>query len=147
MPTCRLSAVITGCGGKEMTCSRRSMVARTRSTNGTSSARPGDRVRLYRPRRSTTFAWAWGTIVTLFARTTITNNAITMRAIRAGSTVLRSSGCCDAAIVQRPEHSGHPPTRGRHPIASSAVADVGDRALDLHDPHLGAHLVCLVVQL
>jgi hypothetical protein len=46
MPTCRLSAVMTGCGGKEMTCSRRSMVARTRSTNGSSRFRPGERVRL-----------------------------------------------------------------------------------------------------
>ena len=37
---------ITGWGGNEMTCSRRSMVARTRSTNGTRMDRPGDRVRL-----------------------------------------------------------------------------------------------------
>ena len=46
MPTCRLSEVMTGCGGKEMTCSRRSIVARTRSTNGTRMDRPGESVRL-----------------------------------------------------------------------------------------------------
>jgi hypothetical protein len=46
MPTCRLSDVITGCGGNEMTCSRRSIVARTRSTNGTRMLSPGDSVRL-----------------------------------------------------------------------------------------------------
>jgi hypothetical protein len=46
IPTWRLSEVITGWGGKEMTCSRRSIVARTRSTNGTRMDRPGCNVRL-----------------------------------------------------------------------------------------------------
>src|ERR1700712_5673086 len=86
MPTCRLSAVITGCGGKEMTCSRRSIVARTRSTNGTRTDRPGDSVRLKRPRRSTTLAWACGTMVTLLPRMMITRTTITSAAIRAGVT-------------------------------------------------------------
>ena len=45
MFTVRLSAVITGCGGKETTCSRMSIIARTRSTNGISTCGPGCRVR------------------------------------------------------------------------------------------------------
>jgi hypothetical protein len=43
MPT--LSPVITPAGWNVTTCSRRSMSGRTRSTNGTTIARPGDRVR------------------------------------------------------------------------------------------------------
>ncbi|SHW55116.1 Uncharacterised protein [Mycobacteroides abscessus subsp. abscessus] len=35
MFTVRLSSVITGCGGKDTTRSRRSTLARIRSTNGT----------------------------------------------------------------------------------------------------------------
>ena len=46
MLTTRLSSVITGCGGNETTCSRRSISGRSRSTNGTTSARPGVSVRL-----------------------------------------------------------------------------------------------------
>ena len=49
MLTTRLSDVMTGCGGKDTTCSRRSTPARTRSTNGMSRCRPASRVRLYRP--------------------------------------------------------------------------------------------------
>ena len=45
MPTTRLSAVITGCGGKETTCSRRSIIGRSRSTNGTRIVSPGVSVR------------------------------------------------------------------------------------------------------
>ena len=39
--TTRLSSVITGCGGNETTCSRRSISGRSRSTNGTSDREPG----------------------------------------------------------------------------------------------------------
>jgi hypothetical protein len=45
MPTTRLSSVITGWGGKETTCSRRSMSGLTRSTNGMISVSPGSSVR------------------------------------------------------------------------------------------------------
>jgi hypothetical protein len=45
MLTTRLSEVITGCGGNETTCSRRSTTARGRSTNGTRKCRPASRVR------------------------------------------------------------------------------------------------------
>src|SRR3954454_3176177 len=149
MPTCRLSAVITGCGGKEMTCSRRSIVARTRSTKGTSSARPGESVRLYRPSRSTTLAWACGTIVTLRARTRITNGAITMRVITAGGTraVLRSWEMVRAADPAPSDTPGHYSGRRLTRKAVSAVADVGDGALDLHDPDLVADLEDLTVEL
>ena len=44
--TVRLSDVITGCGGKLTTCSRRSISGRIRSTNGTSTATPGPWVRM-----------------------------------------------------------------------------------------------------
>src|SRR3954452_1743108 len=81
MPTTRLSSVITGCGGDETTCSRRSISGLTRSTNGTTSARPGSSVRWKRPRRSTTPARAWGTIRTPDAATNSTNRKITIRAI------------------------------------------------------------------
>ena len=40
MLTTRLSEVITGCGGKDTTCSRRSTLARTLSTNGIRRCRP-----------------------------------------------------------------------------------------------------------
>ena len=44
-PTVRLSDVITGCGGKLTTCSRRSMSGRMRSTNGSRKVSPGVAVR------------------------------------------------------------------------------------------------------
>jgi hypothetical protein len=46
MPTTRLSSVITGCGGNETTCSRRSISGFTRSMNGTIRVSPGSSVRL-----------------------------------------------------------------------------------------------------
>src|SRR5436305_1405363 len=48
MLTTRLSSVITGCGGNETTCSRRSSSGRTRATNGTQSASPGESARDHR---------------------------------------------------------------------------------------------------
>jgi hypothetical protein len=46
IPTTRLSSVITGWGGNETTCSRRSISGLTRSTNGMISVSPGSSVRL-----------------------------------------------------------------------------------------------------
>jgi hypothetical protein len=43
--TTTLSSVITGCGLKETTCSRRSITSRIRSTNGTTIVRPAFSVR------------------------------------------------------------------------------------------------------
>src|SRR3954469_10106705 len=81
MPTTRLSSVITGCGGNETTCSRRSISGLTRSTNGTINASPGSSVRWKRPRRSTTPARAWGTMRTPDAATKKTKRKITIRAM------------------------------------------------------------------
>jgi hypothetical protein len=46
MLTTRLSSVITGCGGKETTCSRMSISGRSRSMNGITIVRPASSVRL-----------------------------------------------------------------------------------------------------
>src|SRR3954471_17009041 len=81
MPTTRLSSVITGCGGKETTCSRRSISGLTRSTNGTISARPGSSVRWKRPSRSTTPARACGTIRTPMPAMTSTKTRTTISAM------------------------------------------------------------------
>ena len=43
--TTTLSSVITGCGAKETTCSRRSITSRIRSTNGTTIVSPAFSVR------------------------------------------------------------------------------------------------------
>src|SRR3954470_10465479 len=86
IPTTRLSSVITGCGGKETTCSRRSSSGLTRSTNGTISVRPGSSVREERPSRSTIPARACGTIRTPDAATMNRNTARTISAMTPGST-------------------------------------------------------------
>ena len=80
MLTTRLSDVMTGCGGKDTTCSRRSTPARTRSTNGMSRCRPASSVLEYRPSRSTMSATACGTIRTErnSAVTTSTRNSARM---------------------------------------------------------------------
>src|SRR6185437_13814403 len=82
MLTTRLSSVITGCGGNETTCSRRSSDGRSRSTNGTTSESPGVSVRWYRPRRSTTRAVAWGTMRTVRASASSTNSTTARETIR-----------------------------------------------------------------
>ncbi len=46
MPTETLSSVITGWGGNETTCSRKSISGFTRSMNGTMIVSPGVSVRL-----------------------------------------------------------------------------------------------------
>ena len=73
METTRLSSVITGCGGKETTCSRRSSSGSSRSTNGIRMVRPGLSVRWYLPSRSTTPARACGMIRTDRTSTITTN--------------------------------------------------------------------------
>src|SRR6476619_1625018 len=75
MLTTRLSEVMTGCGGKETTCSRRSTLARILSTNGTRKWMPPSRVREYRPSRSMIRAVCCGTMrtvrmMTIAAKTT-----------------------------------------------------------------------------
>src|SRR3954452_20291984 len=72
METTRLSSVITGCGGKLTTCSRRSIMYRTLSTNGTTMLRPAGSVSLYFPNRSTMPARACGMIRTVLASSTMT---------------------------------------------------------------------------
>src|SRR5262249_12516948 len=73
--TTRLSEVMTGCGAKLTTCSRMSTLERTRSTKGTSTLKPGVRVRWYLPSRSTTSIRCWGTTRTERIRTTTTSRA------------------------------------------------------------------------
>src|SRR6478735_9198565 len=73
MDTTRLSSVITGCGGKETTCSRRSSNGRSLSTKGIRIVSPGLSVRWYLPRRSTTPARACGMIRTDRTKTMMTN--------------------------------------------------------------------------
>src|SRR5690606_29872075 len=73
--TTRLSEVITGCGGKETTCSRRSTPARTWSTNGMRKWRPAYITVLNLPSRSTMSATACGTIRTARQIAMTTNRA------------------------------------------------------------------------
>src|SRR6266540_4826772 len=88
MFTTRLSSVMTGCGANETTCSRRSILSRMRSTNGTTSVSPGVSVRLYRPRRSTTPARACGMMRTVRASTKSTKSATTASTISVVTTGL-----------------------------------------------------------
>src|SRR4051794_20055804 len=84
----RLSSVITGWGGNETTCSRRSSSGLTRSTYGTTSARPGSSVRWQRPSRSTTPARACGMIRMPRATVISTTAATTMSTIKLAKGVL-----------------------------------------------------------
>src|SRR5580693_2009546 len=91
MPTTRLSRVMTGCGGKLTTCSRRSISGRSRSTNGVTTFRPAFSVRWYRPNRSTIPAVACGMMRTdrTMARTTrmtrTTSRMVATRVLMLGS--------------------------------------------------------------
>src|SRR3954451_9927457 len=118
MFTVRLSSVMTGCGGNETTCSRRSISGRTRSTYGTTSASPGWSVRRERPRRSTTPARAGGTIRIERATVTSTTNAIARTTIR-------------PAVIS----------------TTSSFGDQGSHAVDLQDIHASARFehVALVI--
>src|SRR5262245_61845780 len=55
---------MTLCDGTSSTVSIMLMRAPMRSTTGTISARPGSRVRTYRPKRSTVHSCPWGTDLT-----------------------------------------------------------------------------------
>src|SRR5581483_1923556 len=104
MLTTRLSWVMTGCGGKLTTCSRRSSSGRIRSTNGTSTVNPGEHTRWNRPRRSTMPAVACGTIRMVRAKVTTTTKATTMTAIRAA--VIGATGSADGSCDLQWEHDG-----------------------------------------
>src|SRR5699024_11591149 len=75
--TVRLSSVITDCGGKETTCSRRSIRDRTRSRNGTRKFSPGAATERNLPSRSTTADCAWGTTMTALTTVMTTTRAMT----------------------------------------------------------------------
>src|SRR3954466_1300796 len=83
MPTTRLSSVMTGCGGKLTTCSRRSINGRMRSTNGTRMVGPGGHARWKRPSRSMIPAVACGTMRTVRMTVMRTKTAITATAMSA----------------------------------------------------------------
>ena len=73
-----LSRVMTGCGGKSATCSLSVMPPRTRSMKGTLTCRPLPHVVRYDPRRSTTAASAWGTILMHVTVNSATSTTSTM---------------------------------------------------------------------
>ncbi len=74
--TVRLSCVMTGCGGNDTTCSRRSTRARTLSRNGTRKFSPGPATVRNRPSLSMTADCACGTTINAFAIVMITNRAM-----------------------------------------------------------------------
>src|SRR4051812_8819480 len=158
--TTRLSSVITGCGGKETTCSRRSISGRTRSTNGITTASPGSSVLLNRPSRSTTAARACGMIRMVRPRVRSTRNAITSSTIKPAvikDLLVAASAphqCAKRPIVWHRDHLSLRDQRGRpvdlHDVNPSArlehvVLVVGARAphlaADLHLPAVGVHLL------
>src|SRR5664279_524243 len=99
METTRLSSVITGCGGKDTTCSRRSIMYLTLSTNGTTMFSPAGRVPLYLPNRSTIPARACGTMRTVLASTTAANSTINKNSTStATGTVFPHSFSCGASV-------------------------------------------------
>src|SRR3954453_18690667 len=124
MATTRLSSVITGCGGNDTTCSRRSISGFTRAPKGTISVSPGSGVREWRPSRSTIPARACGTIRTPAAATMNTNRARTIRAIRPA--VIRTPSLA-------PERCRAPDLEHVHPRArlDDFVVVVGARGPDL----------------
>src|SRR5690348_2399343 len=129
-----------------MTCSRRSMFARTRSTKGTRRFSPGERVRLYRPRRSTTLACACGTMVRLLAQTMINSRATTSIAMSAGVTLRPLSE--DDSILQRAGCPGHPPSGGVTPSRShEGLTDDRGGPFHLENPHRLADGERLAVEL
>ena len=99
MATTRLSLVMTGCGGKLTTCSRRSMSGSSRSTNGVTMFRPAFRVRWYRPKRSTMPALACGMILIDLAIATTITTMTTMSRMVATRVLM-------AAPLLRPELGG-----------------------------------------
>ncbi len=117
MATTRLSLVMTGCGGKLTTCSRRSMSGSSRSTNGVTMFRPAFRVRWYRPKRSTMPALACGMILIDLAIATTITTMTTMSRMVATRVLM-------AAPLLRPDLEGFDAVRVRllryRPQADSA---------------------------
>ena len=70
-----LSRVMTGCGSIFVICSRRSMVSRTESRNGTMVLRPASAVRWNLPSRSMIFTCFCGTILIACISTTSRKSA------------------------------------------------------------------------
>src|SRR3954451_21111978 len=147
MATVRLSDVMTGCGGKLTTCSRRSINGRMRSTNGTRIVSPGVAVRTYRPNRSTTAGRACGTIRTERTRTNSTTTRTTSAAITPPVTsFLRSLlGLEVWPFVQhhggRPADLHHPDDRaGREDLPLIEGAGRPLAAVEPNPPVVGGHL-------
>src|SRR5271168_3431803 len=131
MPTTRLSRVMTGCGGKLTTCSRRSIKGRSRSTNGVTTFRPAFSVRWYRPNRSTIPAVACGMIrmARTMRTTTTTSRMVATRVLMIGSPPRPGSGLPgsyltlqtasalgqSAVLAWGDDPPGTPRDRGTHP--------------------------------
>jgi len=89
METTRLSSVITGWGGNDTTCSRKSINGRTLSMKGTTTFSPGSSVLWYLPSRSTTPARACGMI--RMARKSVTSTKIAMIRMTTLTTMVTTS--------------------------------------------------------
>ena len=115
MLTTRLSEVMTGCGGKLTTCSRRSTVARGRSMNGTRKCSPAPRVFWYLPSRSMITAVACWTIRT--ARSTVVTATTTSR-IRTmvSRTWAKSTAQCSVSVGTAPGGGASARTEGGRPV-------------------------------
>src|ERR1700742_4222976 len=127
MFTVRLSSVITGCGGKDTTRSRRSTRARTLSMNGSSSVSWPDTVLLYRPSRSMTAASACGISAIDLATTMAANTTSTPTRIRPATapSIRVSFRSCPGSL--------------------DGFLDDGGGAVDVHDGHVIARLVDIAV--
>src|SRR5690606_9911763 len=114
MFTTRLSSVITGCGCDENTCSRMSSLVLMRSATGMMKFSPGWSVVRNRPKRSTLYRCAWGTIRTVETTANTTSTAAMM---------ISTKGSIAPALPCRQSGSWQEFPR----------VDDGRRALDLHD--------------
>src|ERR1044071_6342448 len=133
MFTVRLSWVITGCGGKETTCSRRSIRSRIRSMNGTRNVNPAPAVALYRPRRSITAAVACGTICT--ALNTATTTTSTTRLTTANTAACICSPVLRLRVPLGPGHDHRGRARDGHDGDLLARLDHVDAVEGLRRPH------------
>src|SRR6478736_4569969 len=97
---------MTGCGGKDTTCSRRSSNGSKRSTNGISRVSPGFRVRWYLPSRSTTPARACGMIRTDRTSTIITNTISTSSTIATAIFIHHLFPSCFVLVSRRQRRTG-----------------------------------------
>src|SRR5450759_3397569 len=109
MLTTRLSDVITGCGGNDTTCSRRSTLARTLSTNGTRKWRPPSRVRENLPSLSMISDVCCWTIRTVLTMTITANTTNSNRTI-------------NPALAPDPSNTGYSDSRPSATLLTIAVA-------------------------